>query len=267
MEQIIGQSKLVNKLKTYTFVNMPKTLLFIGSKGAGKHFISSKFANYLNVELVEITSQTTSEQLIEYYQSSIPKIYLIDLSTIVEKQQHKYLKFIEEPSSNMRVILLAESEIGILPTVLNRCIKYTFEDYTIDQLKQFNWAAQIENELAYTICNTPGQLLNLSSADNLTEMQSTCEELIHNISAISYVDLLNYNNKINYENEFNKFDFNLFLNLLIKTAYDNYLKTNNKVLFDVYRYLIKRNQQLVNKTLAKEAFMLNTLDRLWRLTH
>jgi DNA polymerase III delta prime subunit len=242
-------------------------LLFIGSKGAGKHFISNRFANYLKVELVEITGQTTSEQLIEYYQSSIPKLYLIDLSTIVEKQQHKYLKFIEEPSSNMRVILLAESEVGILPTVLNRCIKYNLEDYSIEQLKQFNWATQIENELAYAICSTPGQLLALSSVDNLTEMQIVCEELLDSLLALSYVSLLSYSNKINYKEEFKKFDFTLFLNMLIKTAYTKYLKTNNRLLFNIYIYLIKRNQQLINKTLAKEAFMLHTLDDLWRLVH
>ena len=124
MQNIIGQEKLVNKLKSYTFISMPKTLLFIGESGCGKHFISNRLSKYLGVDLVEITTQTTAEELVEYYQSSLPRIYLINLSSFVEKQQHKFLKFIEEPSSNMRVVLTAESEVGILPTILNRCIKY-----------------------------------------------------------------------------------------------------------------------------------------------
>ena len=82
MQNIIGQEKLVNKLKSYTFISMPKTLLFIGESGCGKHFISDKFSKYLGIDLVEITAQTTAEELIEYYQSSLPRIYLINLSNL-----------------------------------------------------------------------------------------------------------------------------------------------------------------------------------------
>ena len=128
MNTIIGQTKLVEKLKSYSFNKMPKTLLFIGDKGSGRHYISKCFANYLMVDLVELTAQTTAEQLIELYQTTTQKICLLDLSTITEKQQNKYLKFIEEPAVNIRIILIAESEVGILPTILNRCIKYILED-------------------------------------------------------------------------------------------------------------------------------------------
>ena len=40
MQNIIGQEKLVNKLKGYTFISMPKTLLFIGESGCGKSVTS-----------------------------------------------------------------------------------------------------------------------------------------------------------------------------------------------------------------------------------
>ena len=121
MKEIIGQTKLVNKLLGYSFNTMPKTLLLVGDQGAGKSFITKKFTEHLGVELVELNAQTTSDQLIEYLQSPIQAIYSLNLSEVAEKQQHKYLKFIEEPSSNMRIILRAESEVGILPTILNRC--------------------------------------------------------------------------------------------------------------------------------------------------
>ena len=45
MNTIIGQNKLVEKLKSYSFNKMPKTLLFIGDKGSGRHYISKCFAN------------------------------------------------------------------------------------------------------------------------------------------------------------------------------------------------------------------------------
>ena len=44
-----------------------------------------------------------------------------------------------------------------------------------------------------------------------------------------------------------------------------YISNNTEYLFKVYCYLINRKQQLINKTLSKESFMLHTLDELWRL--
>ena len=267
MKDIIGQTKLVNKLSGYSFNSMPKTILLIGESGAGKHFITKKFIDYLGVALQEVTGQTTSEQLTEYFQNPLQTVYVLNLSEIPERQQHKYLKFIEEPSVNMRVILLAESEVGILPTILNRCVKFTFEDYTIDQLKQLSWATQVDNPIIYEICKTPGQLLNLAQIDNLTTLKNFCINILRTAPLCEYGPFMSFTGSLNYKDNFNKFDPDIFLNLLIKTAYDLYLTEGREILFDMYCYLIKRKQQLVNKILLKESFMLNTFDGLWRLVH
>jgi hypothetical protein len=267
MKEIIGQTKLVNKLVGYSFNSMPKTLLLIGESGAGKHFITKKFVEYLGVSLQEITTQTTSEQLTEYFQNPIQTVYVLNLSEIPERQQHKYLKFIEEPSPNMRVVLLAESEVGILPTILNRCVKFTFEDYTIEQLQQLSWATKADNSIIYEVCKTPGQLLNLTQIDNLAALKDFCTNMLRTAPLCEYGPFLGFTCNLNYKDNFNKFDPDIFLNLLIKTAYDMYLSEDREVLFKMYCYLIERKQQLVNKTLSKESFMLNTLDGMWRLVH
>jgi DNA polymerase III delta prime subunit len=267
MKEIIGQTKLVNKLLGYSFNSMPKTILLVGSRGAGKRFITQKFAEYLGVEFIKLDSQTTADHLIEYMQKVLPTIYTLNLTELPEKQQHKYLKFIEEPSSNMRIILTAESEVGVLPTILNRCIKYNLEDYTKDQLKQLNWAIQVDNPLIYDICKTPGQLLELSTVENLSDLKNICLKLLVNITNLDYTTVLSYNCKLNYKDNFNKIDPDIFLNVLIKTVYDLYLAENKDQYFKIYCYLIKRKQQLINKTLSKESFILNILDELWRLTH
>ena len=267
MKDIIGQTKLVNKLSGYSFNSMPKTMLLIGENGSGKHFITKKFVEYLGVVLQEITAQTTADQLVEYFQNPIQTIYVLNLSEIPERQQHKYLKFIEEPSSNMRVILLAESEVGILPTILNRCVKFVLEDYTVEQLKQLSWATQVDNPIIYDICKTPGQLLNLAQIDNLGALKDFCINILRTTPLCEYGPFMGFNCGINYKDNFKKFDPDIFLNLLIKTAYDLYISEGHDVLFNMYCYLIKRKQQLINKTLSKESFMLNTLDGLWRLVH
>jgi DNA polymerase III delta prime subunit len=267
MKEIIGQTKLVNKLLGYSFNSMPKTMLLIGENGAGKRFITKKFVEYLGVTLTEITAQTTTDQLVEYFQNPIQTVYTLNLSEIPEKQQHKYLKFIEEPSSNMRIILMAESEVGILPTILNRCVKFTFEDYTVDQLKQLSWATQVDNPIIYDICKTPGQLLNLAQIDNLGALKDFCINILRTAPLYEYGPFMGFNCGINYKDNFKKFDPDIFLNLLIKTAYDLYVAEGQDIVFGIYCYLIGRKQQLINKTLSKESFMLNTLDGLWRLVH
>ena len=267
MKDIIGQTKLVNKLSGYSFNTMPKTMLLIGESGAGKHYITKKFVDYLGVALQEITAQATADQLIEYVPSPIQTVYTLNLSEIPEKQQHKYLKFIEEPSSNMRVILFAESEVGVLPTILNRCVKFTLEDYTVEQLKQLNWAAQTDNPIVYEICKTPGQLLNLTKIDNLGALKDFCINVLRTVPLCEYGPFMSLSCSLNYKDSFNKFDPDIFLNLLIKTAYDLYLSEGREVLFNIYLYLSERKQQLINKTLSKESFMLNTLDGMWRLVH
>jgi DNA polymerase III delta prime subunit len=267
MKDIIGQTKLVNKLLGYSFNSMPKTILLIGERGAGKHFITKKFIERLGIDSQELTPQTTADQLVEYFQKPIPTAYILNLTEVPEKQQHKFLKFIEEPSSNMRLILMAESEVGILPTILNRCVKLTFEDYTIDQLKQLNWATQSDNPIIYEICQTPGQLLNLAQIDNLGALKDFCINILRSVAMREYGAFMGSTTSLNYKDNFNKFDPDIFLNLLIKTAYDLYLSEGREMLFNLYCYLIDRKKQLKNKTLAKESFMLNTLDGMWRLVH
>ena len=159
MNAVIGQEKLVKALEGYTLETAPKTILFLGQSGCGKSWIANAFAKQLDLEVVVVQPDSTAEKLIEYYQCPINKMYLIDLKDIVEKDQNKFLKFIEEPSKTMNIILMAESTVGILPTILNRCVKYVFEPYTPEQLKQFDWAVNCSEEVAYEICKTPGQLL------------------------------------------------------------------------------------------------------------
>jgi hypothetical protein len=267
MKDIIGQTKLVNKLSGYSFNSMPKIILLIGESGCGKHFITKKFVEQLGVVFQEINAQTTSEQLTEYFQNPLQTVYVLNMSEIPERQQHKYLKFIEEPSANMRVILLAESEVSILPTILNRCVKVTFEDYTVDQLKQLSWATQADSPIIYEICKTPGQLLNLAQIDNLGALKDFCINILRTVPLSEYGPFMGSTCSLNYKDNFKKFDPDIFLNLLIKTAYDLYISEGRDVLFNIYLYLIERKQQLINKTLSKESFMLNTLDGMWRLVH
>ena len=264
MNAVIGQEKLVKALEGYTLETAPKTILFLGQSGCGKSWIANAFAKQLDLEVVVVQPDSTAEKLIEYYQCPINKMYLIDLKDIVEKDQNKFLKFIEEPSKTMNIILMAESTVGILPTILNRCVKYVFEPYTPEQLKQFDWAVNCSEEIAYEICKTPGQLLELS-ADNLDQALGLCKAIVSSVDKANYANTLSIVTKINLKDDAKKIDFKLFFDLMTYAAFDDYKKNNNELSFKIYLYTIRQQAKALNINVAKEAFLLNYLDNIWRL--
>ena len=264
MNAVIGQEKLVKALEGYTLETAPKTILFLGQSGCGKSWIANAFAKQLDLEVVVVQPDSTAEKLIEYYQCPINKMYLIDLKDIVEKDQNKFLKFIEEPSKTMNIILMAESTVGILPTILNRCVKYVFEPYTPEQLKQFDWAVNCSEEIAYEICKTPGQLLELS-ADNLDQALGLCRAIVSSVNKANYANTLSIVTKINLKDDAKKIDFKLFFDLMTYAAFDDYKKNNNELSFKIYLYTIRQQAKALNINVAKEAFLLNYLDNIWRL--
>ena len=264
MNAVIGQEKLVKALEGYTLETAPKTILFLGQSGCGKSWIANAFAKQLDLEVVVVQPDSTAEKLIEYYQCPINKMYLIDLKDIVEKDQNKFLKFIEEPSKTMNIILMAESTVGILPTILNRCVKYVFEPYTPEQLKQFDWAVNCSEEIAYEICKTPGQLLELS-ADNLDQALGLCRAIVSSVDKANYANTLSIVTKINLKDDAKKIDFKLFFDLMTYVAFDDYKKNNNELSFKIYLYTIRQQAKALNINVAKEAFVLNYLDNIWRL--
>lgn len=266
MRPIVGQEKLVKILDSYTLQNVPRTILFLGQDGCGKSWFSAYLAEKLGLDIVNIHSDVTSEKLIEYFQCPIAKMYSINLKEFDEKQQNKILKTIEEPSSNMYIVLRAESEVGILPTILNRCVKYTFEDYTPEQLKEFAWAINCSDSRIYEICKTPGQLNSLPD-DNLDAVFAVCETIVKALPNAGYANTLSLLTKVNLKDDAKKIDFNLFFDVLKYVAFDTYKKTGNELSLKIYLYTTKRLAEIFGKSIAKESFMLNYLDGLWRLAH
>ena len=215
MYAIVGQKNLVQTLSNLTPATMPAAMLLLGPSGAGKTFIISRFAKKLGLPLITITKDTTAEDLIAFEQSPELKLYYIDLVGIEEKQQNKFLKFIEEPGERVRVILEAESEIGILPTILNRCQKFNTERYSIEELQSFSWAPRSDNPLIYEFCKTPGQLLNLAETSCFTPLYEYCCAILESFPRFGnndYSRAMAACTRISTKKpNFRKFELNLFL--------------------------------------------------------
>ena len=271
MHNIVGQTKLVSLFTNYTANNMPSTLLLLGEKGSGKTYITQRLAKHLNLELVKLSEKTTAEELIDFSQSPVLKLYHLDLSEISDKAQNKFLKFIEEPSSTVKIILEAKSEVGVLHTILNRCHKFTLEPYTLQELQSFAWASKTVDPIAYKFYNTPGKLNTLANPNTFTDLQNFCNQILVYFPAgqdKDYANALTASAKICTKKEdAYKFDFEVFFDIFAYLAFESYKNTKDKFSLEAYLYTAKYKQSLINKNPAKEAAILNFLSNLWRIAH
>jgi DNA polymerase III delta prime subunit len=261
MTNIIGQSKLVSKIDTYYNMNsLPKTLMFIGPLGCGKHTFAKHISEKFELDYVEINEDITAQDLDGYLYSTINTLYVIDLNKFTEKQQNQFLKFIEEPSKSVYVLLIAASEAGILNTILNRCIKHTFEPYAKEQIEQIT--NNSINETAFKIFKTPGKLLNVTDA-SLQSLLDVGNKVVKQLARASYGNALSVSTKINYKDLYNKLDFDLFLDTVEYLALEDYKSSTAENSFTVFKVTNQFKQYATQQRLIKETLMLNYLTTLW----
>ena len=260
MAKVIGQTKLMSIIDSYTIQTLPKTLMFIGQAGCGKHTISRYVSEKFNLAYVEIDESISSADIENFLYSTINTLYVIDLTKFSEKQQNKFLKFIEEPSKSVYVVLMACSEAGVLNTVLNRCTKYAFESYTKHEVEQITGTTV--NEQAFTIFKTPGKLLNMTDG-SFNSIIDLANNVVQNINRASYANALVISTKINYKDLYNKVDFNLFFDAVEYLSLEDFKANCTQRSFTIFKITNQFKQYATQSNLIKETLMLNYLTTLW----
>jgi DNA polymerase III gamma/tau subunit len=260
MTKIIGQTKLMSAIDSFTGQSLPKTMLFIGPSGCGKHLVSRYIAQRFELDYTLIEESVTPEELESYTLKTLNTLYVIDLNKFSEKQQNQFLKFIEEPSKSVYIVLLANSEVGILPTVLNRCSKYFFDAYSKEELEQI--LNNSVNDLAFEIFKTPGKLLNLTDT-SFKDLLDLGEKVVQKIGQVSYGNVLIISTRINYKDLYSKIDFNLFFDVIEYLALEDFKRSGNRQSLIIFEITAKFKQYIAQQNLLKEALMLNYLTTLW----
>jgi DNA polymerase III delta prime subunit len=258
---IIGQTKLLSRIATYySMQSLPKTLMFLGPTGCGKHTIAKYVAEEFKLDFVEIEESVSAQDLEDYTHKTIDTLYLINLNKFTEKQQNQFLKFIEEPSKSVYVVLIANSEAGILNTILNRSIKYHLEPYTKEQIEQITNTTV--NDLAFKIFQTPGKLLNLTE-QSFNDVMGLANTVVHSINRATYPNALVVSTKINYKDLYNKIDFDLFFDAVEYLALEDYINNKTEQSLTVFKTTNQFKQYATQQNLIKEILMINYLTTLW----
>ena len=255
---IIGQTKLLSKINAMEY--LPKTLMLLGPAGCGKHTIARYTAEKFKLDFVEIEESISTQDLEDYMHKTIDTLYLINLNKFTEKQQNFFLKVIEEPAKSAYFILIANSEAGILNTILNRSIKYHLEPYTKEQIEQITNTKV--NDLAFKIFQTPGKLLNLTE-QSFSDVMNLANTVVRSIDKATYPNALVVSTKINYKDLYNKIDFDLFFDAVEYIALEDYINNKTEQSLTVFKTTNQFKQYATQQNLIKEILMINYLTTLW----
>ena len=207
---MVGQYRLVSFIdKHVESSTLPRTLLFEGEWGCGKHTLAAYTSEKLGIELLDITEMLNLDTLDQIALSATPRVYMINCSEISVKDQNTILKFLEEPLKNSYIILLSENKSSLLNTVMNRCICLSFEQYTVDELAQFGEPSDF--------ANTPGRVIEFQQYPIL-DMQEFAKKVLLQIHSANHSNILTIPNRISFKTEEPGFPFDVFTYLLVNVA-------------------------------------------------
>ncbi len=241
---VIGQEKICNLIDNLSLDSFPRSLMLVGARGGGKHLICDYIANRFNFTSVDLTDTLELETIEEIYNRVEPYLYIIRINEISVKEENVILKFLEEPLKNSFIVLIAETDNGILQTILNRCQIWYLQNYTREYLSTF---LESDNEFILEIAQTPGQVKELSSCsfDGMIEL---ADKIIDKIHTASVSNTLTLSNKIGFKNERGTFDGKLFVEILISRLRQHWLAVNDVRFVTAYNLTneLKKNISVKN---------------------
>lgn len=232
---IVGQEKICNKIDSCTLETFPRTLLLLGEYGSGKHLIVKYISDRFNLEMEDISDNLTLETIDNITHRTFPKIYVINSNKLTIKNENVILKFLEEPLKNSFVVVLCEHKSNIIPTVWNRCQIWELTGYSQDFLSSF---VHTDNEYLLKVANTPGKVQEYQHYP-LKDMFDLAHKIFSSIQKANFANVLTISRFIGFKNEKDKFDFSLFLDILLIVSKEMYLQ--NQLSHEVYLLTNKLN--------------------------
>lgn len=216
---MVGQHKLLSTIdKHIDSGTFPRTVLLEGDFGCGKHTCAQYIADKLSVQLYDMTEQLNLETLEQITLSVTPRVYLIDCNKITVKEQNVILKFLEEPLKHSYIVLLTESKNKLLNTVVNRCICWSFEMYSLEELKGF---LEGDKEYILTYARTPGRILQLQEQPVL-DMENLAIKVLTQVKIANYSNILTIPNRLNFKNKEELLDVDVFIYILLHQSLVQY---------------------------------------------
>ena len=214
------QKRLYDRVDSLTVDSFPRTLMLLGEFGCGKHTLVKYVGNKFGVDIEDISDNLTLELIDNISTRVVPKIYVINSSNLTVKNENVILKFLEEPLKNSFIVILTERKESVIQTVLNRCQIWEFESYPTEYLESLLNTTDSQNKrLLLEVANTPGKV-EVYRDHPLTDMVKLAHKIFHQIRSANFANVLTISRFVAFKNEKDKYDFNLFLDILLTVCRD-----------------------------------------------
>ena len=201
----------------------PPSVILIGGSGCGKHLFCHELQDkFKDIEFRYIDEKITHDLVEDCYTNPVPTVYIIDANRLSEREQNALLKLFEEPPNSARIIILAESQSKVLPTVLNRAVQWVFAPYSREILKTFLNGG---NEDILSVATTPGQVKELTNG-KFEEMTALSNLMIDKLCVAATPNALSITDKFSLKAGDNGYDLYVFLRLL-KVVLLNRIENNS----------------------------------------
>lgn len=217
---MIGQDRLIKLIDSFTIDNIPKSIIISGDNGSGKHMICNYIGNKLNLPVEEITDKFNQDLIEDIMLRTSPYLYIIDGNKLSVRDQNVLLKLLEEPLANSILVIIAQYAELLLPTIINRCQKWTMSTYSKQCLRTFvddSYKGNLTSLLS--VANTPGKVLFYQQFD-IQKVCKTCDLILDNISKAAFSNVLSLDKRFTATNEKDKIDLSLFTDVFYKVAVD-----------------------------------------------
>ena len=250
---MIGQTNLLEQVNIwYEEQSLPKFLIVNGPVGGGKKTFLSYISNKFGYPLVYFTNKVEGvRELIEVcYNQSNKIIYAIPDADIMSSQaENSLLKIAEEPPTNAYIAITASSDT-LLPTIKSRGVQVNLESYTKKDKElyvknvlnlEIDDILKEEIELSDTLYD-----INIFERCDFSRLKQLCQNVVKKIAKANIGSALGITSNINIKEKDSTegFELSLFLKVLSKCFYEQYMLTRDKKYFDCYRIILNSKKQL-----------------------
>ena len=255
-----SDEQLLNK---YIF-NYPKSSLIISVSERDRTEFISKVAEYLHLDIVDITNDISYEFLNDLYLRTDGYIYTINLDSITVNKQNAILKFVEECPNKSYVILQTNIKTVVIPTIITRCVEFDLYRYTKIDIKNY---ASDSDPLLVEISNSFDDVDKFRNFD-LKSLNNLCENIGKSIGKATIPNTLLIPKKYIYFKDYEpgKYSVEVFTKMLKYSLSKLFEETRSKYVYYLCRATVEFSSILMNSTLSKEMLMDNFLLKLWKIS-
>lgn len=255
---MIGQTLFKSYLNSWELP--PHFIILYGESGSGRNsliqLLKKKFK--FNVTVCGYSAEEMRELTTFSRNLEKPNFFIIyEADRLSNTAKNILLKVVEEPPLNAYFIL--RTSVRVIETLKNRAFYYAMQPYSSEEINSY--FERIGKDKKYSIyCKNIGQAKKFFESP-YEDIMAYCDTIINEISLVSSGNVLNITNKLSLKEDDNKWDLNLFFNILEQKLLNKLTETNNTVYFKIIFFINRLRERLqitgVNKQYLVDNFLLN----------